>query len=164
MPNLNFNRMNVTATSEQINAVKAALQTINTNLPFLTGLTPEERITLPSINVSNKIFTEDAINAGINNPTLIPSYVSVAHMQNDLTLFQQLDELIILTKQTLEKLEDTQLLAGNEAYTSALAVYKLFASAAEAGVPGADTVYGQLRERFAQNGSSARNANTTASN
>ena len=91
MPNLNFNRMNVTATSEQVNAVKAALQAINTNLPFLTGLTPEERSSLPSINVNNKVFTEDAINAGLNNASLIPSYVSVANMQSDLTLFHQFD-------------------------------------------------------------------------
>ena len=151
MPNLNFNRMNVTATPEQVNAVKAALQAINTNLPFLTGLTPEERSTLPSINVNNKVFTEDAINAGLNNASLIPSYVSVANMQSDLTLFHQLDELILLTKQTLEKLEDTQLLAGSEAYTSALALYRLFGSAAEAAVPGADSIYAQLKERFTSN-------------
>ena len=151
MPNLNFNRMNVTATSEQVNAVKAALQAINTNLPFLTGLTPEERSSLPSINVNNKVFTEDAINAGLNNASLIPSYVSVANMQSDLTLFHQFDELILLTKQTLEKLEDTQLLAGSEAYTSALALYRLFGSAAEAAVPGADSIYVQLKERFTAN-------------
>ena len=160
MSNLSNNRLNLTATPVQITAVKTALQAANTNLPFLIGLTTEERVALPTINVNNKAFTEDAINAGVNNASLLPSYVSVANMQNDLTLFSQLDEIIILTKQLLEKLEDTQLLAGSEAYTSALTVYKLFASAADAGVPGADAINNQLKQRFAGQGAGTSTPST----
>lgn len=46
MSNLLNNRMNITATPTQITAVKTAFQTINTNLPFLTGLTINERVAL----------------------------------------------------------------------------------------------------------------------
>lgn len=152
MSNLSNNRINTTATAAQLTAVRTALQTISTNLPFLIGLTIDERIALPAINVNNKAFTEDAINAAVNNATLIPSYVNVTNMQNDLSLFTQLDELILLIKQLLERLEDTQLLAGSEAYISALAVYKLIGSAADAGVPGADSIYNQLKSRFAGQG------------
>ena len=155
MANLTNNRINTTATAAQVTAVKTALQTIAANLPFLVGLTTEERIALPSINVSNKAFTEDAINAGVNNPTLIPSYVSVVNMKNDMLLFTQLDEIIMMTKQLLEKMEDTQLLAGSEAYTSALTLYKLFGSAADAGVGGTDAIVSQLKQRFAGQGGSA---------
>lgn len=158
MANLTNNRLNITATAAQITAVKTALDTINTNLPFLIGLTIDERISLPAIDVNNKTFAEDAINAGLNNAALIPSYVSVANMQNDMTLFKQLDEIILLIKQLQEKLQDTQLLAGSEAYTSSLALYKLFASASDAGVPGADAIYGQLKERFAGQGGTGRPA------
>ncbi len=160
MSNLSNNRLNVSATTAQITAVKAALQTISTNLPFLVGLTTEERIALPAINVNNKAFTEDAINAAVNNTSLIPSYVNVPNMQNDLTLFTQLDELILLTKQLLERLEDTQLLAGSEAYTNGLAVYKLIGSAADAGVPGADAIYNQLKQRFAGQGAGTSTPST----
>jgi hypothetical protein len=152
MSNLSNNRLNITATAVQLTAVKTALQAVSNNLPFLIGLTTDERIALPAINVSNKAFTEDAINAAVNNAALIPSYVSVASMQNDLTLFTQLDEVILIVKQLLEKLEDTQLLAGSEAYTGGLSTYKLIASAADAGVPGADAIYSQLKQRFAGQG------------
>ena len=155
MANLTNNRINTTATAAQVTPVKTALQTKAANLPFLVGLTTEERIALPSINVSNKAFTEDAINAGVNNPTLIPSYVSVVNMKNDMLLFTQLDEIIMMTKQLLEKMEDTQLLAGSEAYTSALTLYKLFGSAADAGVGGTDAIVTQLKQRFAGQGGSA---------
>ena len=158
MSNLTNNRLNITATPVQIAAVKTALQTIQSNLPFLIGLTVDERIALPAIDVNNKAFTEDAINAGINNATLVPSYVSVPNMQNDMTLFTQLDEITALVRQLLEKLEDTQLLAGSEAYVSALTLYKLFGSAADAGVAGADAIVAQLKLRFASNGNAGSKA------
>ena len=47
MSNLTNNRLNITATAAQITAVKTAIQTISTNMPFLIGLTVEERVALP---------------------------------------------------------------------------------------------------------------------
>jgi hypothetical protein len=155
MANLLNNRVSVTATAVQVTAVKAAFQTILTNLPFLVGLTDDERKTLTSIDVSNKAFTEDTINASVNNATLIPSYISVANMQSDLTLFTQLDEISGIANQLCERIEDTKMLAGSEAYGSALAMYKIFGSAADAGVPGADSIVEQLKKRFASNTSTA---------
>lgn len=148
MSNLNNSRINVTMTAAQVTAVKTALQTIQTNMPFLTGLTTEERQNIPKINVSNKVFVEDAINAGINNASMIPSYITIPPMQTDLQLFNQLDELLVLSRQLTEKLEDTQMLAGSEAFISGLTLYRLFEAAAEAGIPGADSVYNGLKERF----------------
>lgn len=155
MSNLLNNRLNVTATAAQVTAVKTAFQTILTNLPFLVGLTTDERKSLLAIDVSNKAFTEDAINAGVNNPTLVPGYVSVAGMQNDLTLFAQLDELSGLANQLSERLEDTKLLAGSEAYNGALTLYRSFGTAADAGVSGADAIVTQLKKRFPANSGSS---------
>jgi hypothetical protein len=152
MSNLLNNRVNGTATPAQVTAVKAAFQTILTNLPFLIGLTAEERRTLTAIDVSNKAFTEDAINAGVGNSTLVPSYISMVNMQNDLTLFTQLDEISALANQLCERIEDTRMLAGSEAYGQALNLYKAFTSAADAGVPGTDSIVEQLKKRFASTG------------
>ena len=154
MSNLTNNRLNVSMTAAQIAAVKGAIATINTNMPFLIGLMIEERITLPKIDVNNKAFTEDAINAAVNNSAMLPSYINVANMQSDLQLYNQIEELRSITAQTLERLEDTQMLAGSESYVNALTIYKMFGAAAEAGVSGSDTVYLQLKERFSNSGSS----------
>lgn len=148
MSNLTNNRVNATMTAAQVTAVKAAIQTIYDNMPFLIGLTTEERISLPKINVVNKAFTEDAINAVANNSASIPSYLNVSQMQNDLTLFTQLDELSTLIRQVLEKIEDTQIVSGSESYVASLTSYKLFEAAAAAGIPGADAIYASLKQRF----------------
>lgn len=152
MSNLTNNRINVTLTASQITNVKNSFQNILANLPMLTGLTVEERSSLPKIDVNNKIFTEDAINAAVNNASLLPSYVSITNMQNDLTLYTQLDELLGLARQLCERLEDTQMLAGSEAYVNALTAYKLFVSASEAGIQGTDSIVSQLKQRFSSSG------------
>jgi hypothetical protein len=158
MSNLTNNRLNITMTAAQVTAVKGAIATINTNMPFLIGLTVDERSALPKIDVSNKAFTQDAINAAVNNSAMLPSFINTAAMQSDLQLYDQIDELRGMIAQVLEKLEDTQMLAGSEAYVSALTTYKLIGAAAAAGIAGSDAVQSQLSARFSNNGSAGSTA------
>jgi hypothetical protein len=81
----------------------------------------------------------------------VPSYISIPNMQNDLTLFTQLDELSGIANQLCERIEDTKMLAGNQAYGSALAMHKFFGSAADTGVPGVDSIVNQLKKHFPGN-------------
>ena len=148
MSNLTNNRINVVMTDAQVTAVKNAIATINSTISFSVSLTTDERKTLPKISVANKSFTEDAINVLANNAALFPAYLDLNLMQNDIKLYQQLDELATVLRQTLERIEDTRILAGSEAYVAALTVYKMIGAAAAAGIEGTDTIYEQLRERF----------------
>ena len=149
MSNTTINRVNATLTPEAVQTVKNAIAGIQEALPFLVGLTPGERMSLPKISVSNKVFTEDAIQAAVNNPDIFPGFIKPQDLKTNLDLYHALDELVLLVQQTAEKLADTQLLAGSEAYTSALTIYKIFGAAAGTGVAGSKTVHEQLRQRFA---------------
>lgn len=150
MANLTNNRIQASITEEAEQKFKQGVALINEALPFLVGLTAAERVNLPKINVSNKVFTEDAINVATNNPSLFPSFINIDKMKQDLTLYQDLDELGGIISQILEKINDTQMLAGSEAYASALTVYKVLGAAAAVGVEGTKSAYDQLKERFAQ--------------
>jgi hypothetical protein len=150
---LTSNRLSVTLTPAAITAAKAAITTINTQVPFLVGLTGAERKALPKIDVNNKVFVEDALTAINNNGGILPNYINAVEIGKDLELFEQLDELVQLVGQLYDKLKDTQMLAGSEAYVSSLVAYKLFASAADAGLPGAESIYNQLKQRFTVSGS-----------
>lgn len=152
MANININRLHSTIDQVDFDAVISAFQTIESTLPFLIGLTAEERKVLPKINVDNKIFTEDAINAAVHNPDFIPRFLNVSEMQTDLTLFEQLDQLMGVANRVAEKISDTRMLAGSESFISALTAYRAFETAANSGMPGADLIYQQLRERFLHGG------------
>lgn len=149
---LTSNRLSVTLTPAAITAIKAAIATVDTQLPFLIGLTNAERKALPKIDVNNKVFVEDALTAINNNGGILPNYINAVEIGKDLELFEQLDELVQLVGQLYDKLKDTQMLAGSEAYVSSLVAYKLFASAADAGLPGAESIYNQLKQRFTVSG------------
>ncbi len=135
--------------------VRDAFQTLSNHFPFLVGLNPEERSSLPKMNVVNKQFVSDAFYAIQNNPTMFPPFLSAVELNKDLTLFNQLDEFVTMAQQLTEKLRDTQILAGSEAYVASLAIYKSLGTASNAGMIGADTIYEQLGERFAGQGSKA---------
>ena len=157
MSNINSNRLDVSLNPQEVTQINAAITNIEVLMPFLTGLTIEERVAIPKINVANKAFTEDAINIAVQNPSLFPGYINPAEMQKDLLLFNQLDVLATSMRRVLEKIEDTLMLAGSESYISALAVYRSISAAAKAGVPGADSLYDQLRARFSEQGGTGDN-------
>ncbi len=149
------NRMDVVLSNENITKMKEGFKLINSVLePIAQGLTATERQTLPKMDVSNKSFVGDAILAVKNNPDFLPAYLTANAMDNDYQLYLQLDEFLGLTETLLEKLSDTQMLAGSEAYSNALVAYRLFGSAAKAGLNGADSVYDKLASRFAGQGPS----------
>ena len=150
--NITINRLNTTMAGADITAVKNAIAGIYSKMPFLIGLTTDERVSLPKINEGNKVFVGDSINALVNNTNLLPPYLNVADIKNDLTLYEQLDELEGMALQLVEKIQDTRMLCGSEAYASSLTAYRLFESAASAGLPGADSVYNALKQRFAGQG------------
>jgi len=129
MSNINSNRLDVSLNPQEVTQINAAITNIEVLMPFLTGLTTEERIAIPKINVANKAFTEDAINIAVQNPSLFPGYINPAEMQKDLLLFNQLDVLASSMRRVLEKIEDTLMLAGSESYISALAVYRSISAA-----------------------------------
>mgnify|MGYP003598307682 CR=1 FL=1 len=81
MSNITDNKLSVILTQTQIDAVKGAINTIQSNLPMLLGLTLDERKTIPKIDVNNKIFVEDAITAMENNPSFLPAYFNVGELK-----------------------------------------------------------------------------------
>ena len=148
MANITDNRLSLTISPADLTTVNTAGQTIATTLSFLIALTEEERERLFGVNVNNKVFIEEAFEEAQNNGTILPGYIQVAELEKDLTLFNQLGDLLSYLRNLLQKMEDTQRLAGHEAYALSLAIYQLYKSAAEAGIPGAAASYERLRERF----------------
>jgi hypothetical protein len=66
--------------------------------------------------------------------------------------------LKVTMQQVLQTIDDTQMLAGSEAYQAALVFYSSAKTAAKQNVPGAKAVYDTLKTRFP--GTSRRNETT----
>lgn len=155
MSNMNNNRVNQVLTEEQMTNLKEGIKSLEKDFSFFVGLTDQERASLLGIDVNNKAFVEDALNAGRVNQDLLPRYLSLESAELDLKLFEQMDEIITIVEQFHQKLSDTRLLAGSEAYMTALMLYRLFIAASTAGMPGADAAVKKLEPRFKKQGERA---------
>lgn len=152
MSNVLNNRLSVTVDPAAITEVKNRIEEINTLLPFLTGLTRDERKTLPKINRSNKIFVEDTLDSMRQNGDILPNFINVEEVDKDYALYNELKVLALELATLSEKVNDTRILAGSEAYSTSLLAYKMFGVAANSGVAGAEALYSRLKERFATSG------------
>lgn len=143
------NRVDTVLTPDQQITLRKAFGEISNILsPFMQALTPEERQRIPKMNVANKSFVADAVIVLKGNPDFIPAYLEAEKVENDYRLYEQLDEFLAMAESISEKLSDTQMVAGSEAYLSALATYRLTAAASLAGINGADSANERLAARF----------------
>ena len=148
MGNLTENKLNATLTAADLTAINTALATVATKLPVIS-LTEEQRSTLKAMDVNNKVFVEDAINAiATSGSGIVPAFISQANIQNDLALFEQMDTLEASLRNLMQRVADIKRVTGDEAYTGALAAYKIFSSASDSGILNAKPAADMLRARF----------------
>ena len=145
-----YTNIDATVTDEQKAAVMAAITTIGENLDFLINLTPQERMTLPKMGNSTQSFVSKSLDITDTNPQFVPPYVDIDGMRKDYELALRLQAIEMQLASLLEKVADTNLAAGSEAFVTALTIYNSIKAAAKTNVPGANALAAELGERFAQ--------------
>jgi len=157
MSNLTENKINTVLTAANISSINASIASIAALLPA-GSLTEEQRSALKSIDVENKVFVEDVITEiGVSGAGIIPPFINPVFIQNDLTLFEQMDGIEAGLLNLLQKISDIKRICGDEGYGMGLAAYRIFDAANQAGIPGAKQAYDKLKPRFdAQGGNQGR--------
>ncbi|MFQ4142551.1 hypothetical protein [Chlorogloeopsis sp. ULAP02] len=140
---------NITAklSPEDIQEIKAALQTIQKKLPFLITLSTEERRKRVKMGDKSLAFVNNSITAAQSNPDILPASFDIEEFVRDYQLAATLTELLISMRQLTEQVDDTLLAVGSEAMSSSLTVYDYVKTAAKK-TPGLKTLAEQLGERF----------------
>lgn len=162
MSNLTENRLNAVIPAADITTIDTAITTITSKIPQVS-LTPEQRQVAQGMNVDNKVLVEDAINElGISGAGIMPPFINATFMQNDLSVFEQLDRIEMALDNLKVKVSDAKRVAANEAVSMAQLVYKLYVAAESAGIPGAKQAVERLSERYQRSvGSAGRSTDPT---
>jgi hypothetical protein len=132
---------------EDIQQIKAALQTIQKKLPFLVTLSTEERRKLFKMGDKSLAFVNNSITAAQSNPDILPATFDLQEFVRDYQLATTLTEVLILLHQLSEQVDDTLLAVGSEAMSSSLTVYEYVKTAAKK-TPGLKSLAEQLGDRF----------------
>lgn len=148
-PMASDNRISVELTAAQkaaivdaVAALKAALQGITINL------TKEERQALPKVGDKTLAFDEKCKAYMASRPELVPGFIDMTELAKDRKLVADLLPCQQELAPICEALEDTVSLAYTDIYIADLAFHANVKQASKRGVPGTDTIYDDLKERF----------------
>lgn len=144
----NDNRISAELSDADKTTILTKIAEIGALLPFLLNLTKQERMTLPKLGAGSLAFDEQCADYMESAPNLIPPFVDPAEVTKDRNLREALAEVWRELKMLCEMLDDTLMLVGNEIWMADLTYYQTVRQAARRDVPGADTIYDELRARF----------------
>lgn len=142
-----YQNISATLTSDKLKEIKAAIATIQANMPFLVSLTPDERRKCLKMGDKSLAFVSNSLGVTQNNPEVVPASFDIAEFAKDYELTVALAEIQNLLNQLSEKVDDTLMAVGSESMTSSLRVYDYVKTAAKH-TPGLKSVADQLGERF----------------
>lgn len=143
------NRISYSMDDETYNRIKAKIAELVAEMPFLIDLTQDEKKSLPKFGDRSVAFVNKTLEIAQQNPGVLPRSFDVNEMQKDVKLYSQLFSLTQILHVLMDKMEDTLLLAGVEAYSSALLAYRNFKANSEL-MDGADHILDELGRRFVQ--------------
>jgi hypothetical protein len=142
-----YQNIAATLSPQDIQEIKAALQTVQKKMPFLITLSTEERRKLVKMGDKSLAFVNNSVTAAQSNREILPATFDVEELVRDYQLASALTELLISMQQLTEQVDDTLMAVGSEAMTSSLTVYDYVKTASKR-TPGLKTVAEQLGERF----------------
>ena len=128
--------------STQLSAIIQQIQ------PYSITLSTKERRDILKMGDKSLAFVEKANELAHKNPDLVPSYVDIAAFDIDLSDARGLLGVLNQIRRIEQLLDDTIMVAGSEAFQSALAFYNSLLAATKANVEGAKTLHAELKERF----------------
>jgi peptidyl-tRNA hydrolase len=142
-----YQNISAQVSDADVQAVKAAVATIQQKLPFLVSLTQDERKGLFKAGPNSLSFVENSLQAAKNNPGIFPGAFNAAEFESDVKLFSVLTDLNITVAQLASQVNDTRMAVGSEAMNEATQIYN-YVKAAVKTTPGLKPVADQLGERF----------------
>lgn len=142
-----YQNIAATLSPQDIQEIKAALQTVQKKMPFLITLSTEERRKLVKMGDKSLAFVNNSVTAAQSNREILPATFDVEELVRDYQLATALTELLISVQQLAEQVDDTLMAVGSEAMTSSLTVYDYVKTASKK-TPGLKIVAEQLGERF----------------
>lgn len=146
MPDMN--RISASLSGPDIAAISAAIQTIKTKLPFLIGLSDDDRRTMPKMADKSEGAHEKIKGYMNSNPEFTPAFVDAAEVGKDQTLREEILQFYPELKTLFRSVDDTLMQINSELWMADLAYYQNVRQAARRGVKDAQTIYDDLRERF----------------
>ena len=142
------NKISYELTQENHDLIAQGIRDVDAALGFAVNLTPEERKNYATMGDKTFTFVDKTIQYMDERQEFRPPYVDITELKRDMNLAQQLKGLLLLIEPVVEKISDTYLAAGIDAYEAARKIYNYIKTASTSGAPGSDVIAAELAKRF----------------
>jgi hypothetical protein len=136
-------------TEEDFTALKQQISEIQVKIDgFAIELHIDNKRELKTLGDRSLPFTDQAFLLATQQKDLVPTYINMEEFSKDLNLFKQAKELIKMLEVIQERLNDTYIAAGADAFSTARKFYDSVKAAVKANIPGAAVAFDELKKRF----------------
>jgi len=143
------NLVSLKITAEQLAEIRSKMSDLETKVkPLLVALSPQQKKELPKMRDRTQAFVGKVVHYVDTNSEFVPPYMDAVELKTDFEAVTALTEFYNRIEQLAELLNDTIILSGSEAYKSALHYYNTVKQSAKAKVPGAQTIFDDLKVQF----------------
>ena len=145
------NRLSLEITAAQKTSISAATTDLNNSTKALNIVIDKEELkSLSKLGDIRIPFVEKVAQYAVSNPEFLAPFADVPEFTTDFKAFTDLREMVRPLRQIIDNLENSMMVSGSEAWDFARNYYKAVQFNARMGVPGAQTIYDDLRPLFEQ--------------
>ena len=142
------NQISANISNDTLTRAISLIDELESLFPFLLSLTPDERQSGFRLGDANMSFLTKSKDYITLSPQHMPQFVDIVETNNDINVATNLFTVTKKLGMLSSKIEDTATQAGFEALASVLAYYNSVKLAAKNNVPGAQSIYDDLKTRF----------------
>ncbi|MBN1112675.1 MAG: hypothetical protein JXA53_07135 [Bacteroidales bacterium] len=143
------NRISLKIDDEKLVRINDALTVLETELgPNLITLTKEDRKSILRLGDKSQAFVDKAYEVAKLDTNIVSNFVDINEFEIDKATIKQFKPISLRLQKLTSDINDTEAIAGHEAYFAALQTYMLFKNAAKIGHPGAQAMVDELKVRF----------------
>lgn len=143
------NRISITITDAQKTTfIQSAADIAGQTTNWQVKMNKEEIKSLPKIADGRIPCVQKIAQYAVSNPEFLPPFADVPEFLKDFESFMNLREMVRPLRQVVDGLENSMFVCGSEAWEFARNYYKTVQFNAKMGVPGAQTIYDDLRPLF----------------
>ena len=145
------NRISATISDADIAIILTKLQDCIALLPWLFSISDEDKMVMPKMGDKSVGFDDKCGGYMGSNPEFLPGFVHIAEVLKDRALRAQVLKFLPQFLVFVEMLKDTFMVINSEIWMADLAYYQGVREGKRRGLPGADTIFNDLRQRFPGN-------------
>ncbi len=144
-----YQKVSYLLTPEVKAALEANLDAINTEMMvFTSSLSLSERKTIQKMGNKTVAFVEQALKYAKKYPEFVPPYLELIEFERDFQMAEDMRNLLKVAEPIVEKIADTYVAAGADAFAHARIFYNAVKAASKANTPGADALVAELKKRY----------------